>query len=272
MQKQAKSLRNKKVLITGGATGIGKATALELASHGCDICINYYPNEDQENKAKELGEQICAEVEKLGCNTLLISADISKEESVLSMFKEIRSKWQSLDILINNAGIQIKKPSHEVSLEDYMKVINTNVIGTFLCSREAIKLFLEKNTAGIVINNTSVHQEIPKPQYLSYSMSKGAINNLTKTLALEYAPKGLRVNNIAPGAIITPINPWANDEEKKKQISEHIPMGSVGNAEQVAKAMLFLASEDSSYITGQTIYVDGGLTLYPDFGQDWSSS
>ncbi len=267
-----KSMQGKRVLITGAATGIGKATALELARNGADIIINYFPTEDQEDKASQLASQICEEVRGVGCKSLLISADISNEQQVQVMFRKILEDFGGLDVLINNAGIQRKCPSHELSLVDFSKVFNTNAIGTFICSREAIKIFLQQKIRGIILNNTSVHQLIPKPEYLSYSMSKGAILNLTRTLALEYAEKGIRVNNVAPGAIITPINPWAKDESKKANISKHIPMGEVGKAEQIAKAMLYLASDASDYVTGQTLFVDGGLTLYPDFGEDWSSS
>lgn len=267
-----RKLEDKRVLITGASTGIGRAVALELASHGAHVAINYYPNVEMEDKAEELAREICAEVSKLGCDTLLLAADVSKEEEVSGMFQAISDEWGSLDVLVNNAGIQKRCPSHEVSLEAFKQVFDTNALGTFLCSKEAIRMFLKDNIKGVVINNTSVHQDIPKPEYLSYSMSKGAVENLTKTLALEYASYGIRFNNVAPGAIMTPINPWANDEEKKKQISRHIPMHEVGAPEYIAKTVLFLASEDSHYMTGQTLFVDGGLTLYPDFSEDWSSS
>lgn len=266
---EPKKLEGKKALITGAATGIGKATALELASHGCDIAINFHSNDEE---AKKVASKICEEVQSRGCKTLLLQADVSDEKEVKGIFSKILEQWGNLDILINNAGIQEKCPSHEVELSSFIKVLNTNAVGTFLCSREALKIFLARKIKGIIINNTSVHELIPKPGYLGYSMSKGAVENLTKTLALEYAHEGIRVNSVAPGAIITPINPWANDETKKSKIREHIPMQEIGTAEQVAKAMLFLASSDSDYITGQTLFVDGGLTLYPDFGDDWSSS
>lgn len=269
---KTQKLPGKKILITGAATGIGRETAIELAKHGADIAINYLPDPKQEKEAKELAEKICEEVRGHGCQSLLLPADVSNELEVVSMFQHIFESWGSLDILINNAGIQKKCPSHELSLESYLKVINTNATATFLCSREIISHFVKNKLKGVIINNTSVHQLIPKPGYLSYSMSKGAILNLTRTLALEYASYGIRINNIAPGAVSTPINPWAKDETKKEKIAEHIPLGEVGSVQQIAKSMLFLASDDSDYITGQTIFVDGGLTLYPDFGEDWSSS
>lgn len=267
-----KKLEGKRVLITGAATGIGKGAALEFAKHGAHVIVNYYPSEDQEEKAEDLAKEICEEVRGLGCHSLLISADVATESGVAAMFEQISNEWGGLDILINNAGIQRKSPSHEVSLESFLSVFRTNALGAFLCSREAIKMFLESRRKGIIINNTSVHQLIPKPEYLSYSMSKGAVMNLTRTLALEYAQHGIRVNSVAPGAIVTPINPWANDEKKKDALRGHIPMGEVGTVDQIAKAMLFLATNDSEYVTGQTLYVDGGLTLYPDFKSDWSSS
>lgn len=264
-----KKLAGKKVLITGGATGIGRATALALAQEGCDIAINYHSSDEE---AQKLAHHICAEVRGQDCETLILQGDVSEEKDVLSIFSQIKKEWGCLDILINNAGIQKKCPSHEVELADFSKVFITNAVGAFLCSREALNIFLELKIKGVIINNTSVHQLIPKPGYLSYSMSKGAVNNLTKTLALEYAKFGIRINNIAPGAIITPINPWADDEQKKEIIRAHIPLHEIGTAPEVAQAMVFLASGDSSYVTGQTLFVDGGLTLYPDFDQDWSSS
>jgi glucose 1-dehydrogenase len=161
----------KRVLITGAATGIGKATALELARDGYEIMINYYPTEDQAHKAKELAEEICHEVEKAGCRSIPVCADVSKEDDVVKMFELAKGRWGGLDVLINNAGIQRKCPSHELTLELFNQVIATNAIGPFLCSREATKIFLEQKISGNVITNSSVHQIIPKPQYLSYSMS-----------------------------------------------------------------------------------------------------
>lgn len=261
-------LKGKRVLITGAATGIGRATAIELARHQCKLAINYHSSDE---KAKELGGKICQELDQSGCDTLLIQADVSDEKSVMNMFQTIRKTWDGLDVLINNAGIQEKSPSHDLEMESFNTVFNTNAIGTFLCSREALKMFLKQKCKGAIINNTSVHELIPKPFYLSYSMSKGAVKNLTRTLALEYAEYGIRVNSVAPGAISTPINPWAIEEKKKDEIREHIPTREIGTPEQVARVMAFLASEVSDYVTGQTFFVDGGLTLYPDFGEDWSS-
>ncbi|WP_408096490.1 SDR family oxidoreductase [Peredibacter sp. HCB2-198] len=265
-------LKGKRVLITGAATGIGRATALELAKYGCDIMINYFPSLEGKEEAQKLAGEICEEIKKNSCKSIVFPADISDESQVISMFTQLMKDWGGLDVLVNNAGIQKKSPSHQLSLDEFNRIITTNMTGTFLCSREALKIFLSQKIKGTIINNTSVHQLIPKPQYLSYSMSKGAVANLTRTLALEYAPQGIRVNSVAPGAIETGINPWAHNEKKEKEIEKHIPLHSVGKAEEIARAIRFLASDESNYITGQTLFVDGGLTLYPDFGSDWSSS
>jgi glucose 1-dehydrogenase len=175
------------------------------------------------------------------------------------------------DILINNAGLQKPSPSHQIELADFDQVIAVNLRGAYLCATEAIKHFLATKRAGIIINVSSVHEIIPRPQYLSYSISKGGMANMTKTLALEYAPQGIRVNAIAPGATATPINDWQDDPEQKQEIERHIPIGRVGTSEEMAAITAFLASDEAAYITGQTLFVDGGLTLYADFLQPWSA-
>jgi glucose 1-dehydrogenase len=177
-----------------------------------------------------------------------------------------------VDVLVNNAGIQISRPSEELSSEDFDKVLAVNLRGSFMCAREAIKHFLAEKKPGVIINVSSVHQLIPKPNYLGYSTSKGGMQNLTRTLALEYAAKGIRVNGVGPGATVTPINrAWIDDPEKRKQVEEHIPMQRAGDADEMAGVTAFLASDDAAYITGQTIFVDGGLTLFPSFATPWSS-
>jgi glucose 1-dehydrogenase len=173
---------------------------------------------------------------------------------------------------VNNAGIQISRPSHELSSEDFEKVLAVNLRGAFLCAREAIRRFLDAGSPGIIINISSVHQLIPKPEYLGYSVSKGGMQNLTRTLALEYADRNIRVNSIGPGATITPINrAWIEDPAKKEQVESHIPLRRAGTADEMAGVTCFLASDDAAYITGQTVFVDGGLTLFADFREPWSS-
>jgi glucose 1-dehydrogenase len=208
----------------------------------------------------------------MGVRDVLVQGDVSKEDDVVRMFEDTVDQLGGLDILVNNAGIQISGPSHELSAEDFDKVIAVNLRGSFLCAREAIKRFLEAGAGGSIINISSVHQLIPKPSYVGYSASKGGMMNLTRTLALEYAAAGIRVNSIGPGATITPINrAWVDDPVKAEMVTAHIPMRRAGTADEMAGVTCFLASDDAAYITGQTLFVDGGLTLYADFREPWSS-
>jgi glucose 1-dehydrogenase len=265
-----KGLKGKNVLITGSATGIGEATAVRFALEGANVAINYRSSKKEAEETKRAAERSCLALDKAGCKSLLVQADISQVEDVRKMFDEVFKAWTRIDILINNAGIQKQAPSHEMSDEDLFKVIYTDLIGAYYCCREAIKHFLPQG-GGIILNNSSVHEVIPKPEFISYSMAKGGLENLTKTLALEYADKNIRVNAVGPGAILTPINPWKDDPKKKTQVESHIPMKRAGNPDEIASVFAFLASDEASYITGQTIFVDGGLTLYPSFKENWSS-
>src|ERR671919_422076 len=237
-------LKGKNVLVTGGTSGIGQAIAVRFAEYGANVAINYLRTPEE---AEETESQVDACVESV------------QQQGVL-------------DILVNNAGIQISRPSHDLSSDDFEKVLAVNLRGAFLCARQAIRQFLQTESPGVVINISSVHQRIPKPNYLGYSISKGGMQNLTTTLALEYAERGIRVNGIGPGATITPINrAWVADPIKAEMVTSHIPMRRAGTANEMAGVTCFLASDDAAYITGQTLYVDGGLTLYADFREPWSS-
>jgi glucose 1-dehydrogenase len=266
-----KGLKGKNVLVTGGTSGIGQAIAVRFAEEGANVAINYRSKSEE---AKETDEQVhvcLKKVKQLGVKDVLVQGDVSKEDDVVRMVNETVEKLGGLDILVNNAGIQISKPSEELSSADFDKVLNVNLRGAFLCAREAIKHFLG-NGGGSIINISSVHQIIPKPKYLGYSVSKGGMQNMTRTLALEYADKGIRVNAIGPGATITPINrAWVDDPVKSKQVTSHIPMRRAGTSEEMAAVTAFLASDEAAYITGQTLFVDGGLTLFADFSTPWSS-
>lgn len=266
-----RGLKDKNVLITGASSGIGEATAIRFGEEGANVAIVYHSGKDRAKKVEAAFKKSCEAIEKSGCNTLLIQADVSKLSEVKNMFKQVLDAWGRIDILINNAGVQKQAPSHEMSLEDFMNVISIDMAGPYYCCREAIRHFLTRKRGGIILNNSSVHQLIPKPEFISYSLAKGSIDNLTKTLALEYADKNIRVNTVAPGAIITPINPWRKDPKQRKEVESHIPMGRAGESDEIAGVFAFLASDDASYITGQTIFVDGGLTLYPEFKTAWSS-
>jgi glucose 1-dehydrogenase len=203
---------------------------------------------------------------------VLVRGDVSQEGDVVAMLESAAGGLGGIDILVNNAGIQTSSPSHELSTSDFDKVLAVNLRGAFLCAREAIKRFLAAGTPGVIVNVSSVHQVIPKPNYLAYSTSKGGMESLTQTLGLEYAGRGVRVNAIAPGATVTPINrAWIDDPVKRAMVEAHIPMGRAGSADEMAGVTCFLASDDAAYITGQTIFVDGGLTLFADFREPWSS-
>ncbi|MGF1507463.1 MAG: glucose 1-dehydrogenase [Anaerolineae bacterium] len=269
-------LAGKNVLVTGGSSGIGQAIAIRMGEEGANVAINYLSDRDEaEVTAEKIEEGIthCRErIEACGQQIVLIQADVSKEEDVERMFREAYNGLGGIDILINTAGIQIVGDSHAIAVGKFTKVIEVNLFGAFMCAQQAIRHFLAEGKPGVIINVSSVHQIIPKPRFVGYAASKGGKENLTRTLALEYAGRGIRVNGIGPGATITPINrAWVEDPEKKELVESHIPMGRAATAEEMAAVTAFLCSDDAAYITGQTLFVDGGLTLYPDFRTAWSS-
>ena len=265
-------LLGKNVLVTGGTSGIGQATAVRFAEHGANVAINYLTTPDEAAGTEEQVHDCLRKVRQHGVRDVLVQGDVSSEADVVRMVREAAERLGGLDILINNAGIQIPRSSEQLASDEFDQVLAVDLRGSFLCAREAIKRFLADETPGVVINVSSVHEIIPRPSYLSYSISKGGMGNLTRTLALEYARRGIRVNAVGPGATITPINrAWTDDPVKTAVVSSHIPLGRPGTADEMAGVCAFLASDDAAYITGQTIFVDGGLTLYADFREPWSS-
>ena len=265
-------LEGKNALITGAGTGIGEAIAVRFAQEGANVAINYFHSAAGAEEAEARIQAARKTLKEEGGRDLLVKANVSDEADVKAMFATVLKSWGRLDILVNNAGIQKAVPSEDLTLDQFNEVLDVDLRGTFLCSREAIRHFLSRPGGGVIVNDSSVHELIPKPLYLSYAVSKGGIERLTKTLALEFAGRGIRVNAVGPGAIVTPINKaWINDPQKKAEVEGHIPMGRAGSPEEMAAVFAFLASDDASYITGQTLFADGGLTLYPEFRTAWSS-
>ena len=259
----------KNVLVTGASSGIGKDIAISFAREGANVCINYVRSKEG---AEDTLEKIKALENYDKIKVFIHQADVSQEDQLLGMIKKTITQFGSIDILVNNAAVQKNIPSHKLPTEEYEWVLNINLKGVFMASREVIAHFLEREYQGVIINISSPHEIIPKPGYLPYSISKGGLGNLTRTLALEYARKGIRVNSVAPGAIITRLNnAWAFDKEKRAVVENNIPMGYAGEPEHISPSVLFLASDNARYITGITMYVDGGAVLYPSYMSNWSS-
>ncbi len=264
-----KRLTGKNVLITGASSGIGQAIAIRFAQEGANVAINYRSGAEQ---AEAVRAMIAAQKNGEGSRDVIVQSDISDEAQVKRMFAEVLDQFGRLDVLVNNAGIQKPAPSHEIETADFDRVLAVNLRGPFLCSREALRHFLGRPGGGVIVNNSSVHEIIPKPKYLPYSVSKGGMENLTKSLALEYADRGIRVNAVGPGAVVTPINKaWIDNPQARQAVESHIPVTRAACPEEIASVFAFLASDDSAYVTGQTIFACGGLTLYPEFRIAWSS-
>lgn len=258
-------LNGKVAVVTGASSGIGSAIAVELAKEGAKVVINYRSDE-------EGAENTLKQVKEAGSEGAIVQADVSKEDEVARIFDTAHDAFGAIDILVNNAGIQQDDELVEMSLEEWQKVIDVNLTGYFLCSRQAIKEFLKRGSQkaekaiGNIICISSVHDVIPWAGHINYAASKGGVMMFMKSLALEVASKKIRVNAISPGAIKTDINEevWS-DPKKAEALLKLIPYKRIGDPEDVAKAAAWLASDDSDYVTGTTIYVDGGMTLYPGF-------
>jgi glucose 1-dehydrogenase len=265
-------LIDRHALVTGASQGIGRAVAVRFAQEGAHVAINYVGPPDG---AEETLKQVRAATAARGRGArdhFIVQADIGVEADIDGMFKTLLARWPRLDCLVNNAGFQRESASEALDVETYRKILEVNLTGAVLCARQALAHFVSRGGDGNIINCSSVHQIIPKPGYLAYSISKSAMAGLTRTLALEFAGRGIRVNSVGPGAIDTPINAaWTDDPVKRAAVESHIPMGRVGTPEEIAAVFAFLASDDASYITGQTIYACGGITLFGEFRENWAS-
>ena len=260
-------LAGRVALITGASSGIGKAIALRFAQEGATVAINYVGDPGPAERARAEIVVACGAEPRL----LLVEADVALEPAVMAMVERVVATAGRLDILVNNAGFQRASPTHLASAADFDAVLAVCLRGVFLGAREAIRHFLSRPGGGVIVNISSVHQQVPKPGFLSYAVAKSGLANLTATLALEYADQGIRVNAIGPGAILTPMNAPLDDPAVRAAVESHIPMGRVGMPAEIAAVAAFLASDEASYVTGQTLYACGGLTLHGDFKSNWSS-
>ncbi len=263
---QIQRLKGQSALVTGANSGIGKAIAIEMAKEGAQIVINYISNE-------EATQQMLSEIKSFGGMAIAYKADVSKEDQVKEMFAKMIQSYGTIDILVNNAGIQKDSAFVDMSLEEWQAVLNVNLTGQFLCAREAAIEFLrrgpvpERSVAlGKIICMSSVHETIPWARHVNYAASKGGIRMLMKSIAQELGEHKIRVNSLAPGAIKTPINRQAWDTPAAEaKLLELIPYQRVGEPIDIAKAAVWLASDESDYVHGATLFIDGGMTLYPGF-------
>ena len=255
-------MRKKVAIVTGSSKGIGKAIALSFAKSKeySAIIIN--------SRNVEEARQVSKGIKSLGCNSVAIEADVSKEHDCTRLIRETVKRFGRIDVLVNNAGIQEDLPLTEINLEEWYKIIGVDLTGPFICSREAVKHMKRQRNpkGGCIINISSVHQAIPKPHYVPYATSKAGIEMMTKTMALELAKDNIRANIVAPGAIDTDMNIELRENKAElEDVLKRIPLGRVANADEVANVVEFLASDKASYVTGASYFVDGGMTLYPSF-------
>jgi glucose 1-dehydrogenase len=261
-----KPLEGQTALITGASSGIGEEVARAIAAAGANVGINYSANSEGANRLVE-------EIVRSGGKAIALKSDVSQEDQVIAMFQSLIHEYGTIDILVSNAGIQKDSAFVDMTFAQWSAVIGINLTGGFLCAREAAKEFIRRGVvperskaAGKIIFMSSVHEIIPWAEHVNYASSKGGLMMLMKTLAQELAPQKIRVNSIGPGAIETAINEgvWS-DPKGAEGMRQLIPYGRIGTTKDVAPAAVWLASDDSDYVTGTTLFVDGGMLLYPGF-------
>jgi glucose 1-dehydrogenase len=259
-------LKGQKALVTGANSGIGKAVAIALAHAGADVVVNYFAGD-------EAAAQVVAEASSGGSRAYAHKADVSKEDEVRNMFEKMFSAIGTIDILVANAGMQMDAPLEKMTIDHWNRVLGVNLTGQFLCAREAVREFKRRGVqkeiscaAGKIICMSSVHEVIPWAGHVNYAASKGGVMLMMKSIAQEVAPYRIRVNSIGPGAIRTPINKSAwSTAEAYQELMHLIPYKRIGEPQDIGRAAVWLASDQADYITGTTLYVDGGMTLYPGF-------
>jgi glucose 1-dehydrogenase len=260
------TLNGQRAIVTGANSGIGEGIARGLAEAGAAVAVNYVAGEDRALKVVD-------DIRAAGGRAIAVKADVASEDEVQAMFRRVVAEFGSVDILINNAGLQQDAPFHQMTLAQWRKVIDVNLTGQFLCAREAVREYLRRGpvaelscSVGKIICVSSVHDVIPWAGHANYAASKGGVAMLMKTMAQELAMKKIRINSISPGAIKTPINMSAWDTaQAEAALLKLIPYYRVGETRDIARAAVWLASDHSDYVTGATLYVDGGMTLYPEF-------
>ena len=261
-----RSLQGQKAIVTGANSGIGRAIAVALGHAGADVVVNYVSREEEAAKTVE-------EVRHCGAKAFAHRADVSKEEEVERLFERAIAELGTVDIVVNNAGLQKDAPFHELSVQDWDLVMTVNLKGQFLCSRAAVREFLRRGinksvscSAGKILCISSVHDVIPWAGHVNYAASKGGVSMMMKSIAQEVAPYRVRVNALSPGAVRTPINESAwSSREAYNSLMTLVPYKRIGEPNEIGRAAVWLCSDDSDYITGTTLYVDGGMTLYPGF-------
>jgi glucose 1-dehydrogenase len=246
-------LEGKVAIVTGAATGIGKAIAIRFASEGASVVVDYVGNPDAPSDTEQT-------ITKAGGKTIAVAADVSKPDQVQTLIAETIKTYGKLDIVVNNAGIEKKHPFVDYPFDDLQKILAVNLVGPFLVSQAAARQMIQQGNGGRIINISSVHEDLPMPTNAAYCASKGGLRMLTRTIAVELAPHGITVNNIGPGAVYTPIDADIQSHpELEKALMGEIPLNRWGKPEEIAGLATYLASDESAYVTGATYFIDGGM-------------